>query len=96
MHGSTLYCGDNCNHTGPHRYPPSGGFIVPDSVYRQAENVMFGTSVYALKMQEWAEAHPPKPLTRWERLRVWRWEIEKRLLLAYDALRGRHDCGDDY
>jgi hypothetical protein len=20
--GTTLYCGDNCNHTGPHRYPP--------------------------------------------------------------------------
>jgi len=19
--GDTLYCGDNCNHTGPHRYP---------------------------------------------------------------------------
>lgn len=21
--GTTLYCGDVCNHTGPHRYPPS-------------------------------------------------------------------------
>ena len=20
--GTTLYCGDTCNHTGPHRYPP--------------------------------------------------------------------------
>jgi len=19
---STVYCGDNCNHTGPHNYPP--------------------------------------------------------------------------
>jgi hypothetical protein len=22
MEGTTLYCGDTCNHTGPHRYPP--------------------------------------------------------------------------
>lgn len=22
IEGTTLYCGDNCNHTGPHRYPP--------------------------------------------------------------------------
>ncbi len=21
--GTTLYCGDNCNHTGPHVYPPT-------------------------------------------------------------------------
>ncbi len=21
--GTTLYCGDNCNHTGPHHYPPT-------------------------------------------------------------------------
>lgn len=25
MSGSTLYCGENCNHTGPHRYPPKDG-----------------------------------------------------------------------
>lgn len=23
MEGTTIYCGDNCNHTGPHRYPPA-------------------------------------------------------------------------
>jgi hypothetical protein len=21
-----MYCGDNCNHTGPHRYPPPEGY----------------------------------------------------------------------
>lgn len=25
--GSTLYCGENCNHTGPHRYPPPPSVI---------------------------------------------------------------------
>jgi hypothetical protein len=22
IEGTSVYCGDNCNHTGPHHYPP--------------------------------------------------------------------------
>jgi len=25
IEGDTIYCGENCNHTGPHRYRPGPG-----------------------------------------------------------------------
>jgi hypothetical protein len=79
-----------------------GGRLVPDAfvektytlaaIQRAGEELLRATDAYG---DIWSSFRtlPRKPLTRRQRIRARWWNYRERITTAWDALRGRHECG---
>ena len=88
MSGSTIYCGDNCNHTGPHRYPP------PDTHYDYQPRGDVQADAEARGYQRGIEAArvAVQYVYQFEDEQKVRWILPSDAIAAIEALREKEDA----